>query len=84
MSKKKKNEQLVIAPTVPVLSFDQKINENFYRDNEALFREDLFKYHDVENNPKRDLCYRISYSRGHAYGMHEIAGVFEELVDLIK
>ena len=50
---------------------------------EDLFKEDLFKEHGVEENPKRDLCH-IAWERGHAYGLHNVASVFEDIVRLIK
>lgn len=51
---------------------------------EELFKQDLFKYHGVEDNPKRDECYYKAYERGHHAGFSEIASYFSDLVDLIK
>jgi len=51
---------------------------------EQEFKNDLFEYHGVTDNPKAGKCYGIAYDYGHAYGYSEIASHFDTLVDLIK
>lgn len=47
------------------------------------FKQALFEEHGVENNPKRELCFSKAWEKGHAYGMDEVANVFDDLVELI-
>ena len=63
----------------------QKINNNEYGEKDLdKFIVDLFEYHKVMNNPKRDLCFSKAWSMGHAYGYNEVALIFDDIVELIK
>jgi hypothetical protein len=44
---------------------------------------DLFREHGIENNPKREKLWSKAWEHSHAYGLSEIAGTFEDLLDLI-
>lgn len=48
------------------------------------FKEDLFAYHGVTNNPKRERCFELAWDYGHSSGKGLVAQHFEELVTLIK
>ena len=58
-----------------------------YRDRtlslEAEFRHDLEKYHGMEGHLKADLLYCKSWQVGDGAGYHEVASVYEDLVDLV-
>lgn len=51
---------------------------------EQEFKNDLFEYHGVTENPKANKCYSIAYDYGHHAGHSEVASYFDTLVDLIK
>lgn len=51
---------------------------------EDEFKADLFAYHEVSDNPKAGLAFSIAWDRGHSSGYQEVAGYFDELVELIK
>ncbi len=44
--------------------------ESNYKHNK--FREDLFKYYGVENNPKKELLFNISWEHGHSEGLYSV------------
>jgi hypothetical protein len=48
------------------------------------FKRDLFELHGVTGHPKAERCYSLAYDKGHAYGFEEVAGYFDDFVDLIK
>lgn len=50
----------------------------------SAFKTDLFKEFEVENNPKKDICYNLAYEYGHSAGLAEIVTYFHDLVELIK
>ncbi len=54
------------------------------QNKENEFKNDLFAYHDVSENPKREKCYALAYERGSSGGHSEVAGIFSELVELIN
>jgi hypothetical protein len=59
----------------------------YERESNALheeFRDDLFEFYGVTDNPKRFTCYTMAYERGHACGLSEVHGYFSNLVELIK
>ena len=78
----------------PVKEFMDKIIETNkaikldYRKREAIamnrFKEDLLKYCEVEDNPKRDKAYSYAWEHGHSSGLYEVANVMVDIVDLIK
>jgi hypothetical protein len=51
---------------------------------EAEFRNDLFNYWEVQDNPKCDKAFSIAWDHGHSAGYSEVASHFADLVDLIK
>lgn len=44
----------------------------------------LAEEHGVVGNPKLDACFDLAWQYGHACGLGEVEGFFEELVDLIQ
>lgn len=50
----------------------------------AEFKRDLFRYHAVTKNPKADKCFMIAWDLGHSSGFSDVAGYFDQLVELIK
>ena len=48
------------------------------------FRDDLFEYYGVNDNPKRFTCYAMAYEHAHSGGLSEVHGYFGDLVELIK
>lgn len=57
----------------------QKINEIH-----IMFKNDVFEYFDVVDNPKAELCFDIAWSEGHSNGLENVVDWFDELVELIK
>ena len=51
---------------------------------ENAFKKALFEKHNVTNNDKAELCYRIAYDFGHSSGFSEVELYFDDLVELIK
>lgn len=49
-----------------------------------LFKLDLFNDCDVEHNPKRELCFAKAWEHGHSSGLHSVASIFKDLVELIQ
>jgi len=49
-----------------------------------MFKNDLFKYYGVENNPKKDLLFSKAWEFGHSSGYNEVAIYFGDLVELIR
>lgn len=49
-----------------------------------LFKNDLFRFYEVQSNPKREKLYDMSWEYGHSNGFSELLNVFNDLVDLIK
>lgn len=73
--------------------FEKKVAEakeirKAFRDDEArleaLFKNDLFEFFDVKDNPKANLLYSKCYELGHSGGLAEIYCKFDDLVDLIR
>lgn len=58
-----------------------------YREEESRlmkqFKQDMFEELGIENNPKREILFRIAWEYGHSYGLHEVFSYAEELVELI-
>ena len=59
-----------------------------YRKEEArlynLFRQALCEFHDLDiENPKVQKALSIAWERGHANGYYEVAGEFNDLVELL-
>lgn len=48
------------------------------------FENDLYKEFQVENNPKKEDCFRIAWGYGHDSGLNSVYEYFFDLVDLIK
>jgi hypothetical protein len=67
---------------------EAKEMQKAFRDDEArletLFKNDLFEFFDVKDNPKADLLYSKCYDLGHSGGMTEVYSKFDDLVDLIR
>jgi len=51
---------------------------------EAQFKTDLLAEYGVTDHPKADRCYSLAWEHGHAAGLAEVAGYFDEFVELIK
>ena len=51
---------------------------------EAEFKSDLEAYHGMTDHPKRDLLYSKAWERGHSAGLHEVAVVYNDLVELVQ
>lgn len=52
--------------------------------NDEEFKKDLFEYFGVQDNSKKEECYRIAYDIGHAHGYSEVLYYFTDIVSLIK
>lgn len=50
---------------------------------ETEFRQDLEQLHGMVGHPKADLLYGKSWGMGHSAGLHEVACVYANLVDLV-
>lgn len=50
----------------------------------ALFKSDLFAENGVTDNPKADRAFAIAWDHGHHSGYSDVAGYFDEIVELIK
>jgi hypothetical protein len=48
------------------------------------FKNYLFEFYDVQDNPKRDALWDKAWDKGNANGLREVAVVFDDLVDLIQ
>lgn len=48
------------------------------------FKEDLEREYGLVGHPKADLLYSKAWDIGHAYGFHEVANYYDELVELIR
>jgi len=55
-----------------------------WTEREQEFKNDMFEYFGVSDNPNADKAYSIAYERGHSDGFSEIYGNFSDLVDLIS
>lgn len=51
---------------------------------ELRFKQDLFEYLGIHDNPKRHDLYAIAYEYGHSSGYAEVANYAIDLVSLIK
>lgn len=51
---------------------------------EAEFKEDLFDYLDIKDNPKRNLLFSIAWEGKHSYGRNDVVSFAGDLVPLIK
>ena len=49
-----------------------------------LFRNDFFKYHEIENKPWKDLAFQQAWSRGHSSGYSEVINCGYEIVELCE
>lgn len=47
------------------------------------FRADLLKQYGVESHPKAERCFALAWEHGHASGLEEVMGYFEEFVELL-
>jgi len=47
------------------------------------FKQDLFEYLGISNNPKKDLLFSKAWEYGHSCGLYEVYLHAEDLVDLI-
>ena len=78
-------EKRINAEANPI--FDSK-NKVPYRKKimeiNTAFKNALFEANGIENNSKREDCYRIAWEYGHSSGYSEIEIYFQELVELIK
>ena len=51
----------------------------------TMFKDALFLYHDLDGSQERvQKAFALAWDRGHPSGYHEVANVFEDLVDLIR
>lgn len=51
---------------------------------EAEFRCDLELAYNMIGHPKADLLYFKSWEKGHSAGLHEVANVYSDLVELVQ
>lgn len=67
-------------------AFDRKRKE--YNEEQArlenLFKEALFYYTNVSDNPKANSAYSIAWEKGHSSGLAEVYNEFLDLVVLIQ
>ncbi|MCY9544811.1 hypothetical protein M5X00_26030 [Paenibacillus alvei] len=63
-----------------------RIDEGKYKTNEGIFtfRNDLKEVYGLQANPKFDLLFSISWEQGHAHGLTDVLGVFNDLVELVR
>jgi hypothetical protein len=50
----------------------------------AQFQIDLEAYYEMTGHAKAPLLYSKAYERGHSSGLHEVACVYDDLVELVK
>lgn len=75
----------------------EKVEEAFHRNQEIRkayndkaaelreqFKKDLFEYYGISNNPKREKAYSYCWDHGHSSGIHEIANMMADIVELIE
>jgi len=69
-----------------MITYRQERDEYNKLQNERIieFKNDLFAYFDVSNNPKRELAYSIAYDKGHSCGCSEVYNEFSSIVELIR
>ena len=53
-------------------------------DDTKQFKSDIENEFGVEDHPKKDLLFSISWERGHSAGYYEVYYCYQELVELIK
>jgi hypothetical protein len=69
----------------PAFSEDKKsIYRRKMKAIEQKFKEALFEYYDVANNPKREKLWELTYEKAHDGGFSEMEIEFGRLVELIK
>ncbi len=51
---------------------------------EAAFQQDLEAYYEMIEHPKASLLFGKSWDMGHSAGLHEVANVYSDLVELVK
>ena len=56
---------------------------NKVADWEEEWEQWLFKEYEVEENPKKEKCFALSWEEGHASGYEEVENYFSKFVDLI-
>jgi hypothetical protein len=60
------------------------IADRFALDQEKEFKAALEEHYKVTNNPKKELLYVRAWELGHSAGLHEVEGIYDDLVDLIR
>lgn len=70
--------------------FSRKVNpvgrEMYLSEERKLFnqfKQDLFDYCGVSDNPKRELLFSKAWESGHSSGYNEVAIIFDDMVELI-
>ena len=48
------------------------------------FKLALFKEHNIETNPKREMVWSKAWEHGHSYGYSEVELNFQDFVELVK
>lgn len=63
-----------------------RIEEGKYKTHDGIgaFSNDLKEVYGLQDNPKFDLLFSISWERGHAHGLTDVLGVFNDLVELVR
>lgn len=51
---------------------------------EAQFQKDLEAHYEMTGHPKASLLYSKAWERGHSAGLHDVACVYADLVELVK
>lgn len=65
----------------------KKVRDAYYAEENRLyekFKQDLFEEYEVENNPNREKAFSLAWENGHSSGYSEVAGYFDDYVDLIS
>jgi hypothetical protein len=72
--------------SVKKASYDRRLREYSEEQSrlETLFKQALFFYASVEDNPKAEKVFSIAWEKGHSSGFSEVYNEFTDIVDLIK
>ncbi|TVX85993.1 hypothetical protein [Paenibacillus agilis] len=63
-----------------------RIEEGKYKTHDGIgsFRNDLMEVYRLKHNTKFELLFDISWEHGHAHGLTDVLGMFEDLVELVR
>ena len=66
-----------------LINQNEEIKNKYHEDYNAAmerFKNDLFEYHGIEDNPKREKAYSLAWDHGHSSGLSEVACFMEDFV----